>query len=275
MNGVESIIQAIVLGITEGATEFLPVSSTGHLIIVRKFLGLPLIGSLAFDAVLQLAAALALVVYFRRDIFRLIKIFIDTLRGRLMEQKDKTLLWAIVLGTLPAVVIGLLLQEYLDTVFRNVKIVALALMAGSVLMYAAQKYSRKYLRKYEGQSARISTKQGIVVGFFQALALVPGISRSGATIAGGLFSGWSREDAVRFSFLLSVPILLGSGLVELWKVRDLFTIAAGMPLFVGSLASFLVAFAAIYYMIRFLKNHNLTLFIWYRLAVAVLILFLF
>ncbi len=276
---------------TEGATEFLPVSSSGHLIIVRQLLHLPLVGSLAYDAVLQLAAALALTLYFWRDIWELIQTFIAMVTGGTIVQKEKTMVWAIIFGTVPAVIFGLLLQSYMDSIFRNIKLVGLTLLLGSILMYYAQKYHDKMLREMavvkEGRGAPIvladdpntgqplTAKKGFIIGLYQCLALVPGISRSGATISGGLFSGLSREETVRFSFLLSVPILLGSGFKELISIRHDLGSVSMMPLFLGSLASFVVALAAIHYFIRFLKNHNLNIFIYYRILLFLAIFLIF
>lgn len=269
-----NILQSIILGVTEGVTEFLPVSSSGHMIIVRKLLHLQLTGTLAYDAVLQFAAALALSAYFWRDILKLLFTFFDMVRGRVVSPESKTLVWAIIIGTIPAVLFGLLLQSYMDSVFRNIKLVGLMLLLGSGLMYYAQKKSTvNSQQSIEGEP--LTVKKGIIIGLYQCLALIPGVSRSGATISGGLLSGLSRDETVRFSFLLSVPILLGSGLKELLSVRHEIGPASMMPLLFGSLASFLVALLAIHYFIRFLKNHNLNLFIYYRIALFLAIFWLF
>lgn len=266
-----TIIQAIILGITEGATEFLPISSSGHLIIVRQLLHLQLTHTLAYDAVLQFASALALCVYFRKEIKELILTFFDYISRKPIYDSKKTLLWAIIFGTIPAVIFGLLLQSYIDSIFRNIKLVGLMLFLGSILIYYAQKYNERKTRAKTGGDEPLTVKKGIIVGFYQCLALIPGVSRSGVTISGGLLSNLSREEAVRFSFLLSIPILLGSGAKELFSARhDL--ISAGLPqLIFGSLASFIVALLAIHYFIRFLKNHNLNIFIWYRIALFITI----
>jgi undecaprenyl-diphosphatase len=241
------------------------------MIIVRQLLHLPLAHTLAYDAVLQFAAAIALTIYFWRDILHLIQSFFLLISGKVIVEKEKTLLWAIILGTIPAIIFGLLLQSYMDSIFRNIKLVGLTLLLGSGLMYYAQ---RKSEHKHEDDKP-MSVKRGIIIGFYQCLALVPGVSRSGATISGGLLSGLSRDETVRFSFLLSVPILLGSGLKELISVRHDLAGTSMMPLFLGSLASFVVALFAIHYFIRFLKNHNLNIFIWYRIALFFAIFLIF
>ncbi len=256
---------AIILGFVEGATEFVPVSSSGHLIIARQLLGQNVSGGLAFDAILQLATSCALLVYFWRDIWQILQTAWLFLRRKPIEQKEKILLLAIFWGTVPAVVFGLLLQKEMDTVFRSVHLVALTLILGSALFWYAQKKST--------QDKILSVGRGIKIGFFQCLALVPGVSRSGATISGGLLSGLTRETAVRFSFLLSVPVLFGSGLLQLFEIRhDLFSTSYGSSLLLGSVIAFITGFAAINFLIKYLKNHNLNLFIWYRIILAVLIL---
>ena len=272
-----NIFQSIILGIVEGATEFLPVSSSGHLIIARKLLSLPLSGSLAYDAVLQFASALALALYFWKDILVLIKTCFDMVLGRSFVENDKTMVWAIILGTIPAIIFGLLLQSYMDGVFRNVKLVGVALLLGSGLMYVAQSKveSRKLKVGEEEKEGKLTVWKGIKIGFYQCLALIPGVSRSGATISGGLLSGLSRDEAVRFSFLMSIPILLGSGLKELFSARHDLVNAGILPLFFGSLASFVVALLAIHYFIRFLRNHNLNVFIYYRILIFLAIFLLF
>ena len=259
-------IGAIILGFIEGATEFIPVSSSGHLIIARHFLNITE-GGLSFDAVLQLAATLAIIIYFWNDLWAILKTFWKIVWRKPVEQKEKTLVWAIILGTIPAVIFGLLLESKMDTIFRNVNLVALTLILGAMLFWYAQKKST--------QDKTLSVKRGVVIGFFQCLALVPGVSRSGATISGGLLSGLSREEATRFSFLLSVPVLVGAGLKKLLEVRsEIFSSGFGLHLLVGSIVSFVVGLFAIHFLITYLKKHNLNLFIWYRVILAIA-LFLF
>jgi undecaprenyl-diphosphatase len=275
---------AIILGIVEGLTEFIPVSSSGHLLIAHKLLGQTLSGTLTFDAIIQLATACALLVYFWREIWQLLQtawlMFVDQFRQKDTRQhrqeKERVLVWAIVFGTIPAVVFGLLLQKSMDTVFRNVQLVALTLLFGSWLMWYAQKYSqRKNFKEGIVGKKVLSIKKGIVIGFYQCLALLPGVSRSGATISGGLFEGLSQEEAVRFSFLLSVPVLFGAGLLKLFEVRHLLSSSAFLsPLILGSVVAFLTGLASISFLMKYLKTHNLNIFIWYRVVVAILILIL-
>lgn len=268
-------IVAIILGFIEGATEFIPVSSSGHLIIVRSILGQNGQGGLAFDAVLQLATSCALLVYFWKDIVRLLQTAWGILTKQNVLEKERTLLYAIIFGTIPAVVFGLLLENQMETVFRNAKLVALTLILGSVLMYIAQWYSKKVLKISIGSTSDhvVSVSKGLMIGFFQCFALVPGVSRSGATISGGLFAGLTQEEATRFSFLLSLPVLFGAGLKKLFDVRhELFLPGFGTPLLFGSITAFVVGLASIGFLLKYLRTHNLNIFILYRVIIAVVLL---
>lgn len=251
------MIQAIILGAVQGITEFLPISSSGHLIIIREMLGLQTLGSLSFDAVLQLATTLAVIIYFWKDLVALV---------RVRDAKNKIMIWALVLGTIPAVFFGLIFEKGIDSVFRNAHIVAWALIAGSVLFFFAEKYAATRQKLPE----ELSLKRGFWVGCFQVLALIPGMSRSGSTISGGLFMGMKREEVVRFSFLLSVPILLGTGLKKLLDLGSAGSIDAS--LIVGSLVAFVVGFASIHFLIKYLRKHTLNVFIVYRVVLALVVL---
>lgn len=264
-------IDAIILGAVQGLTEFLPVSSSGHLLIARKIFDLPLQGSLSFDAILQCATVLAVLLYFAKDLWSILLSALRYVAGKTISETEKVYIWAIALGTIPAIIFGLLLESTMDSVFRNIHLVALALLAGSALMWYAQEKSQVDSRQSTGDAGSLTVKRGIIVGFFQSLALVPGISRSGATISGGLLAGLSREEATRFSFLLSVPILVGSGLKKLLEVD--FTASGGGlgSLFASSVVSFIVGLLAIHYFIKYLKTHNLSVFIWYRVLLALVI----
>ncbi len=260
-----TILNSIILGITEGLTEFLPVSSSGHLIIVRQFLGIQNTNGLAFDAILQLATILAVGLYFWKDIWALIKSFFRLITRKTLRGKEATMFWAIFIGTIPAVVFGLLFENAMETIFRNIHLVALTLVLGSILMFFAEKYAR--------QNKTLTVEKGFLAGLFQCLALLPGVSRSGATISGGLFLGFTREEATRFSFLLSFPIILGSGLKKLY---DLYTmhelVVLGPSLWIGSLFAFVVGLGAIHFLITYLKKHTMYAFVIYRLLLVVVLL---
>jgi undecaprenyl-diphosphatase len=231
---------------------------------VRQLLGEGGAGALSFDAVLQMATTLALVVYFWKDILRLLHVAWKMFRRKPVENKDRTYIWVIVFGTIPAVIFGLLLEKYMDTVFRSVNLVALTLILGSGLFWLAQKFGT--------QNKKLTLGRGIVIGFFQCLALVPGVSRSGATISGGLLTGLSRDEAVRFSFLLSIPVLLGAGLKKLLEVRSILTGDFGFSLLLGCITAFVTGLLAINFLIKYLKKHNLNVFIWYRIILAIILL---
>lgn len=254
-------LSALLLGLVQGLTEFLPVSSTGHLILARDVLGLPLEGGLAFDATLHLATALAVILYFRNDLLALVRgVFVR-------EPSSRTLALALVLGTIPAAVVGFFLEDTMDTLFRNPLLVAGALLAGSAVFYIAERLSR--------MNKTLTVRRGVGIGLFQMLALIPGLSRSGMTISGGLILGLTREQATRFAFLLSFPIILGAGgkkLLDLWGTGAL-DVSAGV-LSLAALAAFLSGLAAIHFMIRFLRTHTLMPFIVYRVALACVVLVL-
>lgn len=257
---------AIIIGIIQGLTEFIPVSSSGHLIIAHNFLGAGEF-DLATDAVIQMGTILAVLIYFWKDLWKIFLDFFRIIFGIVVEAKDKIMVWAIILGSVPAVVFGLLLQNSMETIFRNVHLVAYALIVGSVLMYFADRFAQGETLQKQG----LTLRKGIVVGFYQCLALIPGVSRSGATISGGLFQGFSREEATRFSFLLAFPIIVGSGLKEFYGLTKT-GLAFTTPLLLSTIVAFVVGLWAISFLLKYLKNHSLKIFVWYRLFVAIVIL---
>lgn len=258
---------ATILGFVQGITEFLPVSSSGHLILVRSIFSQNTVNGLAFDAVLQLATSFALLLFFYKEILHIFTSLVNMLMGRNISDTDKSLLLSLVLGTIPAIVFGLILESKMETIFRNPSLVAVALVLGSLLIYLAEKVSK--------QDKVLSVKRGVIIGFFQTLALVPGISRSGATISGGLISGLNRVEAVKFSFLLSLPILFGTGFKKLYDLRgDLASHDFGLSLLLASLVAFITSYFTIKFLLGYVKNNNFNYFIWYRIALAVLIFIL-
>ena len=260
-----------ILGLVQGLSEFLPISSTGHLIVTRALLGLETPDGLAIDAVLQCGTVLAVIVYFRSDLIHLARTAVRQLFWAPVEVKDARLLRALIAGTVPGVVAGLLLESTMDTVFRNPHLVAYALIVGSLFFMAAEYV---YKRVHVSLSLEdFGWRRGFVVGVFQSLALVPGMSRSGMTISGGLFLGFTREAAARFGFLLSVPIIAGSGLK---KLIDLYS--SGMltsvegPLIFGTLIAFVSGLLAIHGLLLFVRTRTLYAFVVYRVILALLIL---
>jgi undecaprenyl-diphosphatase len=268
-----TVLEAVLLGALQGLTEFLPISSSGHLILAREIFGIGDANGLAFDAVLQLASCVAVLVYFRSDVKLMIVSALALVSRRFNRQEvgieGNVLLGAIALGTIPAVILGALLEPYMETVFRSVTFVAVTLILGSLLMTIAESVWR--WRTHNGAGFEpFSIRRGGYVGLFQALALLPGVSRSGATISGGLLLGLSRDQAARFSFLLAIPVILGSGLKKLFDGLE-FTWVIGA----GVLTSFVVSLVVIHWLLVFLRKHSMMPFVWYRFILAAILLAFF
>ncbi len=263
------ILSGIILGAVQGFTEFLPISSSGHLILARSVLGLQTETGLAVDAVLQLATALAVLIYFWRVFVDLAQTAFKMIALQPVEKQKRNLLLAVLIGTIPAVILGLLLEDVMETTFRSTTVVVGTLLVGGALMYAAELY------KDHRQNEPLTWSRGLIIGLFQCLALVPGMSRSGSTIAGGLFIGLKRDRAARFSFLLSFPIIAGSGLKKLLDLGTggLLTDMGG-GLIAGFITAFVVGFGAIYFLMRYLRRHSLRAFVAYRVMLAALVAWL-
>lgn len=253
-----SIFEAFVLGIVQGLTEFIPVSSSGHLLLVHDMFG-STESTLAFDVALHVGTLIALLVFFRTDIMKLIKNVVS-------KNEDGRLARLLVLATIPAALAGLLFSDYIDENLRSPLIVAFALAGMGLIMLVVDKYS-----KNNKSGGEVSTKQGMSVGFAQCLALIPGVSRSGATITTGLLVGLGRVQAARFSFLLAIPIITGSALGILIKGAD-FSSTGNFPLFVGMVTAFLSGLVAIKFLLGVIGRIGLAPFAYYRFAVALLVL---
>jgi len=259
------LISPIILGFVQGLTEFVPISSTGHLILIREVLGYTSGYDLAFDAVLHLATSLAVIIYFGHDIIRFCKNGSCNFRGENISERPSVLFWAIVAATIPAALIGYLFGEQINSALHNTLTVAVGLAIGAVFMLLAE------IAKINEKS--LSIKRGFGIGLFQVLAFIPGFSRSGATIGGGMLIGLKREIAVRFAFMISAPILLGIGVNQLLELSNNGgLIAIGTSLIIGSITAFIVGMAAIHFMVKYLRNHNLNIFIFYRMALAIIII---
>ena len=269
---MEQLVQAIVLGIVQGLTEFLPVSSSGHLIVVPALLNWddPFIESLAFSVMLHIATLLALLLYFRNDWLRLIPAGLAAMRDRsLRDDPDRRLAWLLVVATIPAVIAGVALNDAIETVFRDARLVALTLVIGAAILFLADRLASQ-TRRVEDVTFPIA----FGIGAAQALALVPGVSRSGISISAGLFAGLDRESAARFAFLMATPITAGAGL---WELRKVLAGEAGVdlpivPLLAGMLAALLAGLLAIAVLLRYLRSHGLGVFVVYRLVVAAVFL---
>ncbi|HET6824929.1 MAG TPA: undecaprenyl-diphosphate phosphatase [Amnibacterium sp.] len=264
------LLQAVLLGVVEGLTEFLPVSSTGHLTIVEKLLGLKVDdpGVTAFTAIIQVGAIVAVIVFFRRDIVRLVAAWIRGLANKdLRSEPDYRLAWYVILGTIPIGVIGLLARHLITGALRSLWVVAAALVLWSIVMYVAEKVGRK--RRTEEQ---MTLTDALVIGLMQCIALVPGVSRSGATISAGLFRGLNRVAATRFSFFLAIPALIAAGGFEAaTSAKDISSTVGWGPTAVATVISFIVAYASIAWLLRIVARHPISVFIAYRVLVAVLV----
>lgn len=256
---------AVVLGIVEGLTEFLPVSSTGHLTMAEKILGLKIddSGVTAYTAVIQMGAILAVVLYFRRDI---LDIIVAWGRGLVKPEYrgvfEHRLGWYVIVGSIPIGIVGFLAKDLISGPLRSLWWVGGALVAWSAVMWLAERVATQ-----DRTEKNVSMTDAIVVGIVQCIALVPGISRSGATISAGLFRGLDRVAATRLSFFLSIPALLAAGLYEL---KDVGGSGIGVgPTLVGTAISFVVAYASVAWLLRFVAHHSIGWFVPYRLVVGI------
>jgi len=263
------IIEAIMLGILQGLTEFLPISSSGHLILAEWATGWTgeLMNNLTFDVALHVGTLVAVLGYFWRDWLRLGRACLHVLRGSAPNYEAR-LVFYIVLATIPAAVIGMRYEHVVETLFRNPLLVAAALVAGSLVMWLADRYA-----KQEHRLKSMTFHHAFFVGVAQALALVPGISRSGITISAGLAGGYTREDAARFSFLLSTPVIAGAAVLKL-KHISVHSNEAAAGFVLGTLCSAIVGYLCIRFLIRYLERHSMNVFVWYRLALAAFVVLL-
>lgn len=261
--------QVIVLAVVQGLTEFLPVSSSGHLAIVSRAFFAGDAGA-SFTAVTQLGTEAAVLLYFARDIARIAAAWCKGLFDNAHRNIDYRMGWYVIVGTIPIGVLGLLFKDEIRTGFRNLWVVATALVVFSAVIAAAEYFGRQ-----TRHAEQLRLRDGMIVGLVQTLALVPGVSRSGATISAGLLLGLDRELAARFGFLLAIPAVFASGLFSL---PDAFhpvgegMSASGSQLLVATLIAFMVGFAAVAWFLRFLVRHSMYWFVGYRVAVGVLVL---
>jgi undecaprenyl-diphosphatase len=264
-----STLEAIVLGIVQGLTEFLPISSTGHLRIVPAFLGWEDPGA-AFTAVTQLGTMAAVLLYFREDLVRIARAWLGSLNDRAKRRElDARIGWYIVLGTVPIGVFGVLFKDQIETGARDLYVIGTALIVLGLVLAAAEHVGQR-----DRESEQIETKDGFWVGMAQALALIPGVSRSGATITAGLFLGLNRAAAARFSFLLSVPAVVLSGLFELSSIiegEEGEHVGVG-PLVIATFMAFVFGYASIAFLLRFLANHSTFVFVAYRVGLGAVVL---
>jgi undecaprenyl-diphosphatase len=261
-------VDSVILGIVEGLTEFLPVSSTGHLTVAEKLLGASVDDPAvtAFTAIIQFGAIVATFIYFRRDIVRLVVAWVRGLfDAGARQERDHRFAWYVIAGSMPIAIIGFLAKGLITGPLRSLWVVALALILWSGVMYVAEGRSRQ---KYD--EADLTLRQVVTIGLVQCLALIPGVSRSGATISAGLLQDVDRVTSTRLSFFLAIPALTGAGLYEL---KDVNTAVVGWgPLLVGTLVSFVVAYASIAWLLRFVARHPITVFVGYRLLAGLVLI---
>ncbi|SOC52548.1 undecaprenyl-diphosphate phosphatase [Ornithinimicrobium cerasi] len=263
------LLTAVLLGLVQGLTEFLPISSSAHISIAGRLLGQDDPGA-AFTAITQLGTEAAVLLYFWRDIVRIVRAWSASLVGRLPRNHPDALLgWWVILGTIPIGVLGLLLQDRIETQFRSLWVTATMLLVFAVVILAAER-----IGKQERTLDQLTWRHGLFFGLWQALALVPGVSRSGGTIAGGLFMGYTREAAARYSFLLAIPAVLASGGLQVAKVMTGEAVGSGTgwsAIWVATAIAFAVGYAVIAWFMRYITTHTFTPFMIYRIALALVL----
>jgi len=257
--------EAIVLGLVQGLTEFLPISSSGHLRIVPAFFGWNDPGA-AVTAVIQLGTMAAVLLYFRADLWRIATAWLRSLRDRSVRgDLDARMGWYIILGTIPISVLGLAFKDPIETKFRNLELIGTTLIVFGLVMLAAEAASKR-----DRPLREINSRDGFLIGCAQALALVPGVSRSGATISAGLFLNFDRAAAARYSFLLSVPAVVLSGLFELRHAGE-GNLPVGATV-LATLLAFVTGYLSIAFLLRYLARHSIAIFVVYRVLLGVLVI---
>jgi undecaprenyl-diphosphatase len=261
------MLQAVVLGLIQGLTEFLPISSSAHLRIFPELFGWGDPGA-AFTAVIQIGTELAVLIYFRKDIARIASMWLRSLvKPELRGHLDARMGWFIIVGSLPIVVLGVLLKDVIEKDFRNLWVIATLLIVMGVVLGLADRFGRT-----DKEIKQITLRDAVLMGGAQALALVPGVSRSGATLSMGRALGYDREAATRYAFLLAIPAVVGAGAFELRKIGE--PVAAGEtdygwgPTIVATVVSFVVGYAAIAWLLRYVSTRSYTPFVLYRVALG-------
>jgi len=268
-----SILQAIVLGLVQGITEFAPVSSSGHLILVPWMLGWHIVDDPAlnksFDVALHMGTFVGAVIYFRHDLWVYIKAFVASCRARAIRTPDERLAWALVVGTIPGMIAGATLESVIEDKLGQPWLIAVMLAVFGVVLYVVDRRARQ-----DRDLDSVGARTGLFVGIAQALALQPGVSRSGVTITAGRLVGLNREAAARFSFLLALPIIAGAGGLKAVDLAQTGFQGYGPQFLAGFLAAAVSGFVVIWFLLRYLRTHDFLLFMIYRLAVAALALLL-
>ena len=261
------IIQAIILGVVQGITEVLPISSSGHLVLFPWFFNFKDPG-LSFDVALHLGTLLAIVSIFRNDILNILKGGLNIITKKDPSDFYQKLFLFLAVATVPGIVAGVFLKNYAENAFRNPIIIAGTLVLFGLILYIADKLDIK-----PKNLEKITFLDSVAIGISQAIAIIPGVSRSGITISAGLFRKLNREDGARFSFILSVPIILGAGLYQL---KELSFESLVSPVFIiGFLAAFISSFASVKFLMSFVRNHSFNVFVYYRMVLAVVIILVY
>ncbi|MCV0020529.1 undecaprenyl-diphosphate phosphatase [Mobiluncus curtisii] len=274
--------EALILGIVEGITEYLPVSSTGHLTIAEYLMGKQIddVGMVAFTAVIQIGAIAAAVLYFWSDIWRIIKAWVTgVFHKSARRHPDYRFGWAIIIGSVPIAVVGLLFKDFIETGLRSMWFVAAGLVVWSAVLFAADQYAarrmaRKPAHSWQNTNSDNQTTiiQALLIGLMQCVSLIPGVSRSGATISAGLFLGFDRVLATRLSFFLGIPALVAAGTLEGISNFDTIGETVGWaPTLLGLVMSFVIGYVSIAWLLKFVSKHSFNSFIIYRLCIGGLI----
>ena len=255
------IIQAIVLGLVQGLTEFIPISSTGHLKIVPELIGWGDPGAAA-SAVIQFGTVLSALIYFARDIVRIVTGFFRGLfTRRFFSDPDSAEGWYVIIGTIPIVVLGILLKDPIETTFRSTWIVTFMIIFVAILMQLSEKYA---IARGFRELSDFNSKDALVIGLGQCIALVPGASRSGSTLMAAFFRRIPRERAARFSFIMSLPAITGAGVFEMISEREHLSTLGTAPIVVAVVVAFVSGWASIWFLLRYLRTHTTHIFIYYR-----------
>jgi undecaprenyl-diphosphatase len=264
---VSDLLKAVILGVLQGLTEFLPISSSAHLRIVPELFGWGDPGA-AFTAVIQIGTELAVLIYFRRDIWRIGSTWVRSLyRPEFRGQLDARMGWFIIIGSLPIVVLGILLKDIIEEDFRSLWIIGTTLIVLGLILGIADRVSADRL-----QIKDMRLRDAVLMGVAQSCALVPGVSRSGATISMGRFLGYEREAATRYAFLLAIPAVVGAGLFELTEIPNGDNAYGWGPTIVATAVSFLIGYAAIAWLLRYVATNSYLPFVIYRVVLGTLVL---
>jgi undecaprenyl-diphosphatase len=272
-----SWFESLVLGLVQGLTEFLPISSSAHLRLTAAFAGWHDPGA-AFTAITQIGTEAAVLIYFRKDIARIISAWFRSLTNKAMRHDhDAQMGWLVIVGSIPIGVLGVTLKDQIEGPFRDLRLTATMLIVMGVVLGIADRLAardetggRHRAAKQRKSLQELSIKDGLIYGVCQAMALVPGVSRSGATISGGLLMGYTRESAARYSFLLAVPAVLASGAFELKDASEGGHVSWGPTIF-ATVIAFLVGYVVIAWFMKFISSKSFMPFVWYRIALGIVI----